>query len=192
MAIIKGFSVLRGEAPWRSGAPEPMGLRLWGRADLSRDVRSKARATASAFALLALAACSAETDVAQTSGAEPMADAQEASPTPVVDEAIEPFQDADAPGYVGVWASAGVDCEKSPGADETSPIAFTPEEFISADGLCRVGHAEPTDADAWRIEMICDADGVEFTDLMDVRVVDAELTTVRGEVEARYRRCVNT
>ncbi|MEL7490786.1 MAG: hypothetical protein AAGJ73_08700 [Pseudomonadota bacterium] len=134
-----------------------------------------------AAALAALIACS-QSD-------EPAIEAQSDEPTlPAIE--TEPLSEPDAPVYVGVWAAQGDWCDIAPGSADPSPIAFTEGEFIGYENLCRIGYAEEGTEGGWRMEFICESEGVEYTDVVDLDVDGEMLRLTRADApETVFVRC---
>lgn len=133
------------------------------------------------LALIAAAACS-KSD-------EPKIEDQSDEPVlPSIETA--PLIEPDAPAYVGVWAAEKDWCSIAPGAADPSPIALTEGEFIGYENLCRIGYAEEGTEGGWRMELICQSEGVEYTEVVDLDV-DGEMLrlTRNGAAEALFTRC---
>jgi len=101
-----------------------------------------------------------------------------------------PLAEPNAPAYVGVWAAGKDWCGVAPGSADPSPIAFTEGEFIGYENLCRIGYAEEGAQGGWRMELICESEGVEYTDVVELDVDEEMLRLVRADApETTFVRC---
>ena len=115
----------------------------------------------------------------------------------VVDEAgmaagedVEPFEAASGPSYLGVWAADAAWCAAAPGASDASPIVITESEFIGYENLCRIANIEDILDDAWRMELVCEAEGVEYVESINLKVASGALTLSREDSsETVFQRC---
>ncbi len=108
----------------------------------------------------------------------------------IADVETAPLEEADAPAYVGVWAADASWCAIQPGSADPSPIAVTEAEFIGYENLCRIGYAEEGADGAWRMELICDGEGVEYTELAELDLDGDTMQLRRGDgPETAFVRC---
>ena len=123
--------------------------------------------------------------------AAPDIDEQPAEPIlPAEAETVAPIEAPDAPAYIGVWALSADVCDAAPGSADPSPIALTEGEFIGYENFCRIGYAEEGTEGGWRLELICDAEGVEYMELAEVDVDGEMLRLKRGDApETALVRC---
>lgn len=132
-----------------------------------------------AFALLALAACDNEPDIEDQS-IEPAAPGEETLP---IESPSEPV-------YVGVWAADEDWCGVAPGTVDPSPIAISENEFIGYENRCRLGDVQEGTEGGYQIALVCEGEGVEYTETVDLDV-DGEMLrmTREGGVETLFVRC---
>ncbi len=116
--------------------------------------------------------------------------------TAVVDETLieaeetAPIVDENAPVYVGLWGADDAACALAPGSSETASIAITEGEYVGYDEFCRIGYAEEGEDGVWSLEMVCDAEGVEFTEIIKVSVVEGEITITHSDNDVKtLTRC---
>lgn len=116
---------------------------------------------------------------------------QDEAPNPtLVAEDIAPIAEPDAPAFVGVWAADTAWCGITPGSADPGPVVFTEGEFLGYENICRIGYAAEGTEGGFRLEMICEAEGVEYTDVVDVEVDGDILRMRRGdEEEVLLNRC---
>jgi hypothetical protein len=103
---------------------------------------------------------------------------------------ISPLTPPDAPVYVGVWAADRSWCDIRPGSADPSPIAITAEEFLGYENRCRIGDiVEGTDG-GYALSLVCQAEGVEYDETVEVDVGGDMLTLTRpGAEPSVFLRC---
>ena len=133
--------------------------------------------------LLAAIACGRK-DAADAPGAEPDIDAIAAG------EDTEPVADPAQPIFVGLWSADPSWCALAPGSTDAAPIVITEGEFIGYENRCRFGLAEEGTEGGWRLELVCEAEGVEYVETVDLDVDGETLRLSReGADEIALTRC---
>jgi len=142
----------------------------------------KTHIIAAVAALVGLAACGKSDDSSiEDQPLEPILPAEE----------TKPISEPNAPAYVGVWSADPEWCASAPGSADPGPVAFTEGEFIGFENICRIGYAAEGTDGGWRLEMICESEGIEYTDVVEVDV-DGEILRMRREDqdETIFTRCI--
>ena len=105
-------------------------------------------------------------------------------------EDVQSIDSLSGPAYQGVWSTEQSLCATFPGSADPSPIAITDGEFVEFGRRCLVGNAEEGTEGGWQLGLICNNDGVEFTEVIDLDV-DGEMLRLRrdGKEEEIYVRC---
>ena len=138
---------------------------------------------AAATIAIAAAGCGRK-DSVSAPGAEPDVESLTAG------EDVAPLVDPSEPFYVGVWAGDPSWCAIAPGSSDAAPIVITEGEFIGYENRCRIGAAEEGTEGGWRLELVCEAEGVEFVETVDFDI-DGELLRMSREngEEVALSRC---
>lgn len=119
---------------------------------------------------------------------------QETAP-PVEEVVIEaeetaPIVDENAPAYVGLWGGDEASCALAPGSSEEAAIAITEGEYVGYDEFCRIGYAEQSEDGVWSLEMVCDAEGVEYTEIIKVASGEGTITITHSDDDVKtLTRC---
>ena len=129
-------------------------------------------------------------------GREAAPEAMDAEPDVVVGaemppgEDVAPIERSGEPIYVGVWASDEALCALTPGSADPSPLAITEAEFIGYENRCRVAGADEGTEGGFLIELVCEAEGVEYTETVEIDVDAGSMSMSRADGSvARYVRC---
>ena len=106
-------------------------------------------------------------------------------------EDVAPLEASDAPPYVGVWAADPAICGLLPGSADPAPIAISESEFIGYENYCRIAYVDETGPMMWNIERICEAEGVEYTEIMGLEIVNGDLLLKSPDADApaEFIRC---
>ncbi|MEQ8178690.1 MAG: hypothetical protein RIC52_06215 [Amphiplicatus sp.] len=131
-----------------------------------------------------LAACG--DDDAVTYGAPVEPTVEPAAPA----EETAPMVPAEAPVYVGVWAAKPEWCANAPGSGEEAPIAITEAEFLGYENRCLIGDGQEGTEGGYQIALSCQAEGVEYQEVVEVDVDGETLRLKReGVDETVFVRC---
>lgn len=127
------------------------------------------------FPVLVLIACSQD----------PKIDDQPAEPVFEEDlnatsENVQPLEALNGPAYEGVWAEQRALCDTFPGSADPSPVVITEQEYIEYENRCLIGNAEEGTEGGWRLGLVCNSDGIEYTETLDLDV-DGEMLRMRRQ-----------
>lgn len=105
-------------------------------------------------------------------------------------EETVPMVPAAAPVYVGVWAAKPEWCANAPGSAEEAPIAITEAEFLGYENRCMIGDGQEGTEGGYQIALSCQAEGVEYQEIIEVDV-DGEMLRLKREGldETVFVRC---
>ena len=105
---------------------------------------------------------------------------------------VQPFEALTGPAYEGVWALSEDICDVTPGSADPAPIAITEREFIGYENRCLIASAEEGTEGGWTLELVCEGEGVEYRETVDVDV-DGETISLKSRdddvPDTRLVRC---